>query len=125
MATHKPLVLVFCSAFCCAGFLFSATSLAAQEASPVVVLRDAGMLAADSPAFSQQLLEQALPKARFAPAEQLATALSEPATRLLVLPYGSAFPEETWPAIHAFLERGGNLLVLGGRPFTRAAYHDS
>src|SRR5215470_6903046 len=121
MTTHKLLVLVFC----CADFLFSAMPLVAQEASPVVVLREAGMPAADSPAFSQQLLEQALPKARFAPAEQLATALSEPSARLLVLPYGSAFPEETWPVIHAFLERGGNLLVLGGRPFTRAAYHDS
>src|SRR5207249_11790461 len=28
------------------------------------------------------------------------------------------------PIFHAFLEHGGNLLVLGGRPFTRAAYHD-
>src|SRR5215472_14711837 len=121
MTTQKLLVLVFC----CADFLFSAMPLAAQEASRVVVLREAGMPAADSPSFSQQLLEQALPKARFAPAEQLATALPEPSSRLLVLPYGSAFPEETWPAIHAFLERGGNLLVLGGRPFTRAAYHDS
>src|SRR5215471_541436 len=121
MATHKLLVLILC----CADFLFSAMPLAAQEASPVVVLREAGMPAADSPAFSQQLLEQALPKARFAPAEQLASALSEPSSRLLVLPYGSTFPEETWPAIHEFLERGGNLLVLGGRPFTRAAYRDS
>src|SRR5207247_10749046 len=26
--------------------------------------------------------------------------------------------------IYIFLQRGGNLLVLGGRPFTRAAYRD-
>jgi hypothetical protein len=51
--------------------------------------------------------------------------LGDTATRLLVLPYGSAFPEESWSIIHAFLDRGGNLLVLGGRPFTRAAYHDA
>ena len=54
-------------------------------------------------------------------AEALATALDDPSTRLLVLPYGSAFPENEWPAILKFLERGGNLLVLGGKPFTRPA----
>jgi hypothetical protein len=37
--------------------------------------------------------------------------------RLLVLPYGSAFPKDAWQAIYAYLENGGNLLVLGGRPF--------
>ncbi len=41
-----------------------------------------------------------------------------------MLPYGSAFPEEVWPAIHAYLQRGGNLLTLGGRPFSQAAYRD-
>ncbi|HYL87085.1 MAG TPA: hypothetical protein VE263_22880 [Candidatus Angelobacter sp.] len=82
------------------------------------------MFSADSPAFSQQLLQQALPGARLAPAGQLAPLLGDSASRLLVLPYGSAFPEECWSAIHAFLDRGGNLLVLGGRPFTRAAYHN-
>jgi hypothetical protein len=65
-----------------------------------------------------------LPDARFTGAEQLVAALSEAATRLLVMPYGSAFPEAAWPAIFAFVERGGNLLVLGGRPSTRAAYRD-
>jgi hypothetical protein len=40
------------------------------------------------------------------------------------LPYGSAFPEDAWPEIQGFLQRGGNLLVLGGRPFTRAVYRD-
>ena len=39
-------------------------------------------------------------------------------------PYGSVYPEEAWPSIHSYLQRGGNLLVLGGRPFTRAAYRD-
>jgi hypothetical protein len=36
---------------------------------------------------------------------------------LLVLPYGSAFPADAWPAITQYLAAGGNLLVLGGRPF--------
>ncbi len=36
-------------------------------------------------------------------------------TRLLVLPYGSAVPVDAWKEIDAYLERGGNLLVLGGQ----------
>ncbi|HXL73388.1 MAG TPA: hypothetical protein VN963_07160, partial [bacterium] len=35
---------------------------------------------------------------------------------LLVLPYGSAFPKEGWADIFRYLEEGGNLLLLGGRP---------
>jgi hypothetical protein len=36
---------------------------------------------------------------------------------LLVLPYGSAFPQDSWSGILRYLRQGGNLLVLGGRPF--------
>lgn len=36
---------------------------------------------------------------------------------LLVLPYGSAFPKAGWEALFDYLKKGGNLLVLGGRPF--------
>jgi hypothetical protein len=36
---------------------------------------------------------------------------------LLILPYGGAFPRDAWPAVFAFLERGGSLLNLGGVPF--------
>jgi len=43
--------------------------------------------------------------------------LSPKSCDLLVLPYGSAFPEEGWDGIFRYLEKGGNLLVLGGRPF--------
>ncbi|HEX6879445.1 MAG TPA: hypothetical protein VF135_03700, partial [Terriglobales bacterium] len=42
--------------------------------------------------------------------------------RTLVLPYGSAFPEEDWTVIEKFLRRGGNLVVLGGKPFSRPAF---
>lgn len=48
-------------------------------------------------------------------------ALNDPSTLkgagLLVMPYGSALPEEAWPEIRAYLDAGGNLLVLGGQPF--------
>ena len=121
MSKRGLLVLAF--VLCSATFLHPMTAHA-QEISPVVVLREAGLPSADSPAFPQSQLEKALSGARFVSADQLASALGESATRLLVLPYGSAFPEESWPAIREFLEHGGDLLVLGGRPFTRAAYHN-
>ena len=35
---------------------------------------------------------------------------------LLVLPYGSSVPTDAWKAIEAYLQNGGNLLVLGGQP---------
>lgn len=83
---------------------------------------EAGFPAADSSAPSPQQLAAMLPRAQAVGTDQLGSALAE--ARLLVLPYGSAFPEEAWPAIKQFLDRGGNLLVLGGMPFTRAAYRD-
>jgi hypothetical protein len=36
-------------------------------------------------------------------------------TELLVLPYGSAVPVDGWKEIYAYLQRGGNLLLLGGQ----------
>jgi hypothetical protein len=99
-------------------------ALAADQFSSAVVFSEAGFSSADSVGPSAQFAAL-LSGARFASAGQLAALLKDPATRLLVLPYGSAFPEESWPEIFAFLQNGGNLLVLGGRPFTRSAYHDA
>jgi len=113
--------LVFCSAVF---FSLAGPALAQEAAPPVVVLNEVGLPAADSPAFPRQLLAKALPGARFASAKELDSVLAESSAHLLVLPYGSAFPEEDWSAILSFLQHGGNLMVLGGRPFTRAAYHD-
>ena len=105
--------------------LVSQAALVAQSGmSAAVVFSEPGFPAADSAGPSLQQLTTMLPGAQTASADQLSAALAAPATRLLVLPYGSAFPEETWPAIKQFLDRGGNLLVLGGMPFTRSAYRD-
>jgi hypothetical protein len=100
-------------------------SLFAQDgASATVVFSDTGFPAADSASPSPHQITALLPGAQMANADQLASILEAPATHLLVLPYGSAFPEAAWPAIKQFLDRGGNLLTLGGMPFTRAAYRD-
>ncbi len=107
-------------------FLVCQTALFAQAgASTVVVFSEPGFPVADSAVPSPQQVAAMLPGAQSADANHLRDALAPPSTRLLVLPYGSAFPEEAWLAIKQFLDRGGNLLVLGGKPFTRAAYRDS
>ena len=55
----------------------------------------------------------------------LGDALARPETNLLVMAYGSAWPEADWDAILKYLDRGGNLIALGGKPFTRAAFQDT
>lgn len=89
-----------------------------------VVFSEPGFPSADSAGPSAQQVAAMLPGAQTAGVDQLSKLLAQSSTGLLVLPYGSAFPEESWPAIKVYLDRGGNLLVLGGRPFTRAAYVD-
>ncbi len=70
---------------------------------------------------SPQQLASWVQGAQQASVEQLGQLLNASASALLVLPYGSAaFPEEEWPEIRQFLQRGRNL----GQPFTRADYRD-
>jgi hypothetical protein len=103
--------------------LGSMIPMSVHAATPVVVFSSANFPAADTARPVAAQLESLFPGSSFASVSELKTALGAPETRLLVLPYGSAFPEEAWEEIYAFLQRGGNLLVLGGRPFTRSAYH--
>lgn len=91
----------------------------------IVVFQENGFPVADTAAPSRADLENLLPGSLFVKAAELPQALEDPATRLFVLPYGSAYPEADWDAIYAYLQRGGNLLVLGGRPFSRAAYRNA
>jgi hypothetical protein len=90
-----------------------------------VVFWQAGFPAVDSPAPDEGGLRAAFPGAEFAGASGLAAALAQRETNLLVLPYGSAWPEAEWDSILRYLDRGGNLIVLGGKPFTRAAFEDA
>ncbi|HEY0785663.1 MAG TPA: hypothetical protein VGD62_07305, partial [Acidobacteriaceae bacterium] len=106
-----------------AALLLAALSPAAT-AGTVQVFSEPGFPTADTAPLSDPQLHSLLPGAAFVDTAHLPAALT-PDTTLLVLPYGSAFPEADWPAIHSYLERGGNLLVLGGRPFTRAAFLDA
>ena len=98
-------------------------TLAARAATKIVVFSEPGFPAADSAQPSPSQLQVAFPGATFASASQLPAALA--GADLLVMPYGSAWPEAQWQPILEYLDRGGNLLVLGGKPFTRAAFHDA
>jgi Beta-galactosidase len=100
-------------------------SLSAQNFSNVVVWSEPGLPSADTAAASSAQLTQIFAGAHFLAAHELASALTDANTHLLVLPQGSVIPEAAFQVISDFLHRGGNLLVLGGRPFTRAAYRDA
>ncbi len=108
-----------------ATFLLGTCLSGAQDApSSVIVFSEAGFPSADSVGPTTEGINHLFPGAKIADADHLNEVLGIASSRLLVLPYGSAFPEGPWDAIKRFLDRGGNLLVLGGRPFTRAAYRD-
>jgi hypothetical protein len=118
---RKPVVFAVAAFFV---LLIPSTLLAQTAASPVVVFAELGFPAADTAGASPQQFTSLFPGALRVAADHLSEALTAPTTRLLILPNGSSFPEDSWPAIKQFLDRGGNLLVLGGMPFTRAAYRD-
>jgi hypothetical protein len=103
----------------------SPNSLLAQKIPTTAIWSEPGLPSADSASASPAQLAQIFPDARIVATDQLAAALTDPQTRLLVLPQGSAIPESAFSAISDYLHRGGNLLVLGGRPFTRTAYRDA
>jgi hypothetical protein len=121
---RKMAFIVGLLCFCTVCVAAQAPPKAQAPQPPVVVFWEDGFPAGDTAAPKRADLAAAIPDSSFASSEQLADALARTETRLLVLPFGSVFPEENWQSISAFLERGGNLLVLGGQPFTRPAYRE-
>ena len=101
-----------------------AAQVRAADEGGIVLLWEDGFPSADTASPAKADIASLFPGVRSVSNDALAEALSAADTRLLILPYGSAFPESAWPAILKFLERGGNLLVLGGKPFTRPARRD-
>jgi len=106
-------------------FLLVPSSIRAQQFSSAVIWSERGLPSADSAVATPEQLAQIFPGARLVAADQLAAQLADEKMKLLILPRGSVIPEAAWSSVTDFLHRGGNLLVLGGRPFTRAAYHDN
>ncbi|MBZ5564833.1 MAG: beta-galactosidase, partial [Acidobacteriia bacterium] len=85
----------------------------------VVVFMQEGFPAVDSRAVPQDALRRAFDgqEMAFVNGEELSKARALAGADLLVLPYGSAFPADDWRAIREYLEGGGCLLNIGGRPF--------
>jgi hypothetical protein len=87
----------------------------------LVVLWEAGFPFVETVETTQEALRAALPEdaaVAFVGVKGLEAALAEPSAVLLT-PYGSAFPKAAWPALQAFLQRGGSWVNLGGAPLSR------
>jgi hypothetical protein len=97
--------------------LFLGLSSSAVSNAKTVVFVEPGFPTLESEPVSRELLIEALAGQQpvFAGIDELIKPEALRDAALLVLPYGSAFPADAWPAIKAHLERGGNLLTLGGR----------
>ena len=102
--------------------LVSATGVEAAT----VVFHEPGFPSAESQAPSRETLADALAELHptFAGIEELRKPETLRGADLLVLPYGSAFPADAWSAIRSYLEGGGNLLNLGGRPLWMPAFRE-
>lgn len=86
----------------------------------LAVFRAPGFPTVDAKPIALSTLDQALaglPASVFDSPEALASGLRLDQADVLLLPYGSAFPLEAWPAIRGFVKAGGGLVVLGGAPF--------
>ena len=88
-----------------------------------VVFFQNGFPSVDNGQIDRETLEEALASMHpvFANSNSLSTVLAP--GDLLVLPYGSAFPADAWPAIEKQIH-DGNLLVIGGRPLYVPVYRN-
>jgi hypothetical protein len=109
-----------------AAVLLSGLGLAAAASADTVVFHEPGFPVVESEALSRETLQEALaPLApRFVGLEELRQPETLRGADLLVLPHGSAFPADAWAAVRAYLEGGGNLLNLGGRPLWTCVFRD-
>jgi hypothetical protein len=82
-----------------------------------VVFHEPGFPTLESKPIARETLSEALAGQEivYAGIDDLARPETLREAGLLVLPYGSAFPADAWPAIRAHIEAGGNVLTLGGR----------
>ena len=97
-----------------------ATGASARPQARLAVFRAPGFPTVDAGEIPKGTLDEALSGlavAVFDSPDALASGLRVDTADVLLLPYGSAFPVEAWPAIRGFLKAGGGLVVLGGAPF--------
>ena len=85
-----------------------------------IVFLDEGFPEVDGCSVDRKMLQAALEPfdVSYLSEPQLIDQLRAERCDLLITPYGSAFPKRAWPAILKYLRDGGNLLNLGGVPFS-------
>ena len=82
-----------------------------------VIFHQTGFPSVESEEISQGTLTSAFGGApTFVDVSQLRGGEALKAAKLLVLPYGSAFPADAWTTVLHYLQGGGNLLLVGGEP---------
>ena len=91
-----------------------------QAHGKVVVFWQEGFPTLESQPVPREAIERAFDglQPEFVNLEELNKPGTLPDVELLVLPYGSAVPADAWAAVLKYLQAGGNLLILGGRPLT-------
>ena len=99
-------------------FLITDALLSSPLQAKVVVFWQPGFPTVASQPLTRPTLEKALQGLDPVFADEAALAAPDTFTGsdLLILPYGSAVPVDSWKAINAFLDGGGSLLILGGQP---------
>jgi len=100
--------------------LFVASLLSSLGQAKVVVFWQPGFPTTASKPIDRATIERALQALNpvFADETALAAADTLADSDLLILPYGSSVPADSWKAIEQYLNAGGNLLILGGRPLS-------
>lgn len=87
----------------------------------VLIFKEEDFPFVDTTPVNTQDIVEALPPVqvvRSVGVSELKNRLRADSIDLFINPYGSAFPKDAWPEIHDYLAAGGNLLNLGGAPFS-------
>jgi len=121
---RRLLSVVLLASLCASFHAFAQTAANLSPDTATVIFSEPNFPTGDTAALSSTDLSSSVTGSQVVDADHLSSALSAPATKVFIIA-GSAFPEEAWPAISSFLQRGGNLVALGGKPFSQAAYREN
>ncbi len=108
--------------------LFAQTKSLSTNSNKIACLQLKDFPTIDAPAISRETLTNALKDYNvdyLNSVSEINQKLNNKNYGTLMLPYGSAFPVDTWDAIYSFIKHGGNLILLGGYPFHQPVIWES
>ncbi|MBP6964331.1 MAG: hypothetical protein KBC96_07995 [Armatimonadetes bacterium] len=94
----------------------------------VLIFKERDFPFADTTPIENQWILEALPpvqEVRSVGVSDMRERLRADSVNLFINPYGSAFPKEAWPAIYGYLAAGGNMINIGGAPFSVPVCRDA